>query len=315
MSRVNLLKYPAAICVCALLVIAPIEAGATTSPSPSLDTVLIKPPAADFSELTSSPLNGSFTAHDFAALNANSSAAAETEATLKKDGFVEGYGKTWAQISSGHGLIEAVMAFAGGQGARNALTGLEQGDKADSSYKHANTISGITPYYGAHFVDSSSNVVEDFFAFVKGNDVFAVLFVSDKDDVADLAASQTRAQYDSAPQSTIPTAQWPENATSTTSFPAGAVGLAVGFVVVVFGLVAFLVLRRRSAPIAAAYAVAPTSSLQMSPDGNYWWDGESWRDAALQAPADAQRSSDGSLWWDGRTWRSVPQPPATDQPT
>ena len=81
--------------------------------------------------------------------------------------------------------------------------------------------------------------------------------------------------------------------------------------VVVAGLVVFLVLRRRP-PAPSAYAsFAPALSLQMSADGHYWWDGQSWRDAAQEAPASAQRSDDGYYWWDGRTWRPVPQPPVS----
>jgi hypothetical protein len=99
----------------------------------------------------------------------------------------------------------------------------------------------------------------------------------------------------------------------------------MGFIVVVVVLLAFFLLRRRAAP-APAYAMAggypmteapgpgePPASLQMSPDGNYWWDGQTWRDAAHEAPPWAQRSSDGIYWWDGSNWRPVPpapQPPA-----
>ena len=288
----------------------PLTAGATSSPNPSLDTVLVAPPSSDFTELTTSPLHGKFTAHDWAALSGGPGST-QTEATLNKDGFVDGFGKTWAQASSGHALIEAVMAFSGGRGAQSALTGMEASDKSDSTYKNADKVSGISPYYGAHFVDSSNQLVEDFFAFVKGNDVFGIAFVSSQNDVLAAATKQVQAQYSRAPGSTIPTSQWPENASPGGSIPFGILGAAVGFIVVVMGLVTFLVLRRRT-PLQsnAAYAsYAPALSLQMSPDGNYWWDGQSWRDATQFVPPDAQRSSDGAYWWDGRTWRPVPHEP------
>ncbi len=326
MCRVNRPKYPLIVAAIAVFALSPLSAAAASpSPNPSLDTVLARPPSADFNELTTSALNGAFTAHDWATLNGSGSAATDTENALNRDGFVAGYGKTWAQVSSGHALIEAVMAFNGGQGARKALTGLEAGDKSDSAYKHSITLSGIDPYYGAHFVDTTNNVVEDLFAFAKGNDVFGVLFVSDKDDVAALAATQAKAQYDTAPASTIPTSDWPENASPRSSFPTGAFAIAVGFVVVVVGLIAFLALRRRStAAMAGAYGMAgmagaagspdmTAGAVQMSPDGNYWWDGQTWRDAAHEAPPGAQRSSDGTLWWDGRNWRPV-QAASPEQP-
>src|SRR3989442_15522754 len=132
-------------------------AAGTPSPSPSLDKVLAPPPCSDFTELTTGVLHGEFTAHDWATTNASGSDATETEKTLTKDGFVDGYGKTWAQASAGHAMIEAVMAFTGGQGARKALTSLEASDKAHKSYKNADTIPGVAPYYGAPLPPPSSN--------------------------------------------------------------------------------------------------------------------------------------------------------------
>jgi hypothetical protein len=311
MGAVIRLRRRAALAFAVAVAIAPLTVHATSSPRPSLDTVLATPPASDFAELTTSPLHGKFTAHDWAALSANSGDAAQTETTLNKDGFVDGFGKTWAQASSGHALIEAVMAFSGGRGAHTALAGMEASDKSDTSYKKADTVAGITPYYGAHFVDAANSVIEDFFAFVKGNDVFGIAFVSSKDDVLTDATRQIQTQYSSAPGSTIPTSEWPENVSPASSFPLAVFGAGIGFIVVVAGVVAFLILRRRE-PAPSAYAsFAPALSLQMSDDGSYWWDGQSWRDAAHDVPPSAERSSDGYYWWDGRTWRPVPQPPVS----
>ncbi|HKC19954.1 MAG TPA: hypothetical protein VKE27_10025 [Candidatus Dormibacteraeota bacterium] len=304
-------KLAASVALASALALNPVLVHAVSSPSPSLATVLAAPPASDFAQLTTSPLHGKFTAHDWANLSNSAPNATQTEATLNKDGFVDGYGMTWAQESSGHALIEAVMAFSGGRGAQDALTGMEASDKSDSTYKSADTVTGISPYYGAHFVDPSNQIIEDFFAFAKGNDVFGLAFVSTKDDILDAATKQVRTQYTSAPGLTIPRSQWPENATASASSTIGIIGAGIGFIVIVMGLVTFLVLRRRTprASPSAFASYAPALSLQMSPDGNYWWDGQSWRDAAQSVPPEAQRSSDGAYWWDGRAWRPVPQPP------
>lgn len=310
MCRVTRLGRAATIGLAVLVAIAPLTAHATSSPHPSLDTVLAAPPSSDFMELTTSPLAGTFTAHQWAQLNSDSATAASSESTLLRDGFVEGYGKTWAQASSGHGLVEAVMAFSGGRGATEALRAMEKGDKSDANYVHADTMSGLGTYYGAHIVVSANSLIEDLYGFVKGNDVFAVLFVSTKDDVADLAVQQARAQYESAPGSTIPTSEWPENVNPAAAFPIAVFGVGVGVIVIVAGLVAFLLLRRRTASMPSPYAsFAPALSLHMSPDGNYWWDGQAWRDAAQEVPPQAQRSGDGVYWWDGTNWRPVHQPP------
>jgi hypothetical protein len=45
----------------------------------------------------------------------------------------------------------------------------------------------------------------------------------------------------------------------------------------------------------------------MSPDGAFWWDGQTWRDAQHEVPPAAQRSADGAFWWDGQKWRAVPK--------
>jgi hypothetical protein len=314
MGRVTRLVYALAAAV-AVLTLAPLTGSAASpTPSPSLDSVLAQPPSADYTTLTTSTFHGEFTAHDWAAVSTGAPAS-ETESTLNRYGFVDGYGKTWSSTSARRGLIEIVMAFTGGQGARKTLTALERSDKSDPSYKHSDSISGIDPYYGGHYMYAASNSIGDVFSFVKGNDLFIVGFVSAQDDALALATTQTKTQYDSAPSSTIPSSQWPENASSNSSFSPTSLFLPVGFIVaVVVALVGFIVRSRRRASTPPYGAVAPAVSGQLSPDGNYWWDGQAWRDASTEAPPLAQRSSDGNLWWDGRNWRPVPQPAPAQQP-
>lgn len=316
MSRVKRLLPILPTATLVALALSPVIATANPSPSPSLDQVLAAPPAG-YTELTTSQLHGQFDAHSWATTVATGSDASQTENTLKRDGFVDGYGKTWAQAGAGHALIEAVMAFNGGQGARKALTALEASDKADVSYRHADTVPGIDPYYGAHLEDSATRTYGDLFVFVKGNDVFFVILASQKDDVLTLASTQAKAQFDAAPSSTIPTSQWPENVTKNPFNVAtfGAIAGAIVVLAIVAVLAGVIALRRRGSPIpamAGAGVAAPPPSIQFSEDGNYWWDGQTWRDASHEVPATVQRSSDGTLWWDGRTWRPVPQP--TPQP-
>jgi hypothetical protein len=320
MSRVSRLMGAAAI---SLLALAPLAASASPTPSPTLDTVLAAAPGG-YTELTTSPLfHGSFTAHDYAQATGSSKADA-IEETLNHLGFVDGYGKTWIHQATRRVLVEAVMAFTGAKGARSWLTAAEAGDKTDATYDHSDSISGIDPYYGAHFKYSSNSSVGDVFSFVKGNDVFVVGFVSVKDDVLNLATTQTKTQYDSAPKETIPSSQWPENASSGGSFPVLAAGL-VGLLVVlaVVGVLALALRRRGTLTPAMAGAAGGMGSppigglVQMSGDGNYWWDGQTWRDASHEVPPTAQRSGDGALWWDGQKWHPVPgaaPPPESGSP-
>jgi hypothetical protein len=283
---------------------------ATPSPSPSLDGILAAPPAG-FVEVTTAQLHGHFTAADYAS-DADASKQATIVATMNHDGFIDGYGRTWASQSTQHVMLEVVLAFTGGRGARDWLTAAEVADKNDPSYVREDTMSGLGTYYGAHLVDKTTSTIGDEFSFVKGNDVFAVAVVSTKEDALGQATTQAASQFSSAPEATIPSAQWPENTSSGRGFAyyLGTLIPTVLILAIVVGLVGFVVARRRrqSAAPAMAYA-APV--IQMSPDGNFWWDGQAWRDASREAPPYAQRSGDGANWWDGRTWRPVPpaQPP------
>jgi hypothetical protein len=324
MSRVNRLKY--ALSAAAALCLLPLSAAAAPSPtpSPSLDTVLAPPPSG-FAELTSSSIHGHISAHDYAT-TADATKAAQIEDTLNKDGYVDGFGNTWLSQTTRHVLVEFALAFTGGRGARSWLTSAEAGDKSGTTYKHADTMTGIDPYYGEHVVQTTngSTTYGDGFSFVKGNDVFLVLIVSGTDDALQPAIAQTKAQYDAAPSETIPSSQWPENAPSNTpAFQAGvatAILLPIIVVVAIVAVVVGVLVRRSRRSAMPAFAAGAPGAMgapgtpQMSPDGNYWWDGQTWRDAANEAPPDAQRSSDGTLWWDGRNWRPAPQSSPPEQP-
>jgi hypothetical protein len=47
--------------------------------------------------------------------------------------------------------------------------------------------------------------------------------------------------------------------------------------------------------------------IQVSPDGQQWWDGSQWQDTASSYPQHAYRNPDGSEWWDGQSWHPVPR--------
>jgi hypothetical protein len=235
--------------LCALAIgasmLGPLSAAAATTPSPALATLLAPPPAGS-SRLMSGPLQGQLTATAYA--KQYQAKALEAGITLIHDGFVDAYGLEWVQRSNTQDLIEFAIAFAGEKGARDWLGYMEAADKTDPTYKHADNLTGIDPYYGSHTAATSPRVFTDFFAFVKGNDLFAVGVVSAKDDALKLVTSQTRRQYTSAPAQTIPKASWPENRPSQrpqTNF----LGTIIGGVLVLVGIgavIRFVMVRRRS---------------------------------------------------------------------
>jgi hypothetical protein len=294
---------------CATIGLQPAIALAVPSPSPALSGVLASPPTADYTEASSSvpgSFEGAFDPKTFVT-NTGAKNGDAVQTTLQRDGFVDGYWRTWVQKTTRHVLVEIVIAFTGRDGADKWLRSSELADKSDSNYQHSLSIAGIDAYYGAHFMYASNQTYGDAFAFVKGNDFFVVIAVSPKDDLGSTAANQTMAQYTAAPDATIPQSQWPQSSSSTAvynfgSFLGGAIVLALlaGVVLLVVGLV------RRSRRQTSFAGAVPAAGVQMSPDGRYWWDGQSWRDAQVEVPPTAQRSGDGHFWWDGRQWRPVP---------
>jgi hypothetical protein len=109
----------------------PISASAYPVPSPGLESVLAAPPAG-FVELIPSRLHGRFTAHDYAATYESQATAAEP--TMLRNGFVDGFGVTWIQESTGRFLLEWLLLFEGGRGATNWLAYEEAANKGDPHY-------------------------------------------------------------------------------------------------------------------------------------------------------------------------------------
>ena len=259
----------------AAVALIPLAAHASPSPSPSLDRLLASPPSADFVEDTESsgtPI-GAFDLPSYVSF-LDPPNPTPVESTLKREGFVAGYGKSWTQQSLNRGLVELVVAFAGGQGARRWLTANEAAAKSDEFYKGAITVNGLGAYYGVHYANPSGKAFADVISFVKGNDFFVVGFVSSADNLGDAAGSQSKLQYDFAAADTIRPPDWPENIRSSTSqIDAGKLSADVFVAVLVIGLFVWVWLRIRRNRRAAA-----TAPPQMSPDGHYWWDGQAWRE-------------------------------------
>jgi hypothetical protein len=299
-------------------------APAAPSPSPSLDSILEPPTSGGYVRDSTifTPIEGNFDAVDYLGI-LGPRKPSETLGTLREDGFVQGYGRAWFDRAANRFLVEVVVAFAGGAGAGRWLPEAHALSADNSSFKNDLPVSGIDAAFGAHFEDPSTPAYVDEIGFVKGNDFFYLYMFSTKNDLADSATKQARRQYDSAPPQTIPPSKWPENSSnnsSSTSLSLPPIGIAIiasaGAAVLVAALLLALLLisrGRRGRPGAAQ------GSLQMSPDGNYWWDGQAWRNASEAAPPTAERSPDGHYWWDGNRWRRMPNAPeaapATPEPS
>ncbi len=300
----------------AIVLLAPPAAAASPSPSPTLGSVLVSPPASDFVTFNQyfTAVQGDFDALQYIVFLGWGNPST-TEGTLHRDGFVSGFGRSWVQPGTTHILLELVVAFSGGAGAKSWLQSVKDMDQNRQYFRHEISVNGIDQIYAAHYVDPGTPAYADILTFVKGNDYFEVAILSPSDDLADSGATQTKRQYDFAPASTIPPSQWPENGTTArhdlvyfllvVAPNALLLALMVGLVLLTVGLI-----RRRSRGRTPAYAVIP-GEVQMSSDGYYWWDGYAWKDASQVPPPSALRSADGYYWWDGVRWRSVPEPPVS----
>lgn len=182
---------------------------AAPDPNPHLSQVLAEPPSTGYVELaahTPGILEGPFDAGTYASIGGLDMQTTIT--TLAKDGFIAGFGRAWVQQSPGRVMVEIVVAFTGGKGARLWLQQSQLADLTDPTFQHSISVDGIETYYGARMSDSSSYFA-DAFLFVKGNDGFLVSTISGFDDLGDSAAEQTRVQYRHAPPYTIPPSGWP----------------------------------------------------------------------------------------------------------
>jgi hypothetical protein len=286
-----------------VMALVPVTAHASPSPSPTLDG-LFAPAPSGFVESTDSVVDetGPLDAATYAATFKGTQA--DVEKDLATVGFVAGYGRTWYNNPAQQFMVQEVIAFAGGRGAKGWLASTAVGARDDADYVRPDPITGIDPANGFHFHDSAlKHPFGDEFDFVKGNDYFYVFIASVNDDGAALAAAQTTAQYVFAPPYTIPPSEWPETVSNSNA----VTGRVVWLVLIVVSALAGLVIRSRRQRAAPAPAIGAT--LHLSPDGRYWWDGREWKDISQWVPPNVQRSADGAWWWDGSRWRPVPPLP------
>lgn len=221
-------------------------AASSPSPNPHLSQILAEPPSTGYVELASHTpgiLEGPFDAGTYASIGGLDMQSTIT--TLAQDGFIAGFGRAWVQQSPSRVMVEIVVAFTGGNGAKKWLEQSQLADMTDPTFQHSITVDGIETYYGARMSDSSSYFA-DAFLFVKGNDGFLVSTISGFDDLGDSAAAQTRVQYRHAPEYTIPPSGWPGARTpqlTTANF--ATLGLAAAALIVSGALLAAARRRRK----------------------------------------------------------------------
>jgi len=285
-----------ALAVVAIL-LAPVGAEAATD----LHPLLAAPPTADWIDVppTSTNLIGDFTAHDYAAYVAGNSGI---EFDLNLYGFTRGFALVWAQRGSHDLLVERVFEFRDAKGARSWYTLLRLLDKIYGNYTSEIPMPPSVPNsYGALFT-LPDGALHSWIEFRKGNLAFEVVTESATNDLSATALTQAATEYSSAPSQT----QVPPGAGQAVNNWLRNIGIAVGTLVVALAIVitvTIVLVTRRRRPATFLIGV-PT----MSPDGAYWWDGQRWREASIEAPPTAPRSPDGAHWWDGRTWRPLPAP-------
>lgn len=185
---------------------------AAPTPVVSLDSLIAPPPTSyvPHTETNGIPV-GAFDAGAYARyLSAGDGSS--TASSLTRDGFAGGFGASWTEQTTGRGLEELVVAFAGARGARSWLLTAEAAARASAYFVRRILVAGIgRSYYGLHYADPTGPSYADVVSFVKGNNFFMVGFSSSADDLGDLVVARAKAQFDYAAADSIPPALWPEN--------------------------------------------------------------------------------------------------------
>src|SRR2546428_13485683 len=75
----------------------------------------------------------------------------DMETTLKHDGFVSGFGRSWAQQGTTHLLLEIVVAFRGAAGAKSWLAASGAAGSSNQHFKGAVVVRRGDPSYRGPF--------------------------------------------------------------------------------------------------------------------------------------------------------------------
>src|SRR6266702_3628674 len=111
---------------------------AAPNPNPHLSQVLAAPPSTGYVELASHTpgiLEGPFDAGTYASIGGIDMQS--TINTLAKDGFIGGFGRAWVQQSPSRVMVEIVVAFTGGSGAKQWLQQSQLADLTDPTFPHS----------------------------------------------------------------------------------------------------------------------------------------------------------------------------------
>jgi hypothetical protein len=279
-----------------LAVFACLPAVASVLAASDVSELLASPPSSDWLEHESSDsdLVGVITPQSYGAWVDDGGAS---ERTLRRDGFVTGYGRAWEQKVTQNLLSEFVLEFRTASAANSWYDGFKLYDQTSKYYEKDFPALSIAHSVGVQFKfeDGSREWAVEF---AKGNLVFDVTMDADTTDLTATTVAQAQTEYDMAPDMI-------SVAATSTPFPTTSlwvVGLSLFVLSALIALVVVVLVRsgRRQAPFPA---MATATGFQLSPDGASWWDGTRWRDAKVDIPPGAQRSPDGAYWWDGRTWR------------
>ena len=291
----------------ALAVLAITLAPAAALAATDLHPLLADPPSSDWADVPSTPgqnLIGDFTAHDYGVYLGAGGSGIEFDLNLY--GFTRGFARDWAQTRSHDLLIERVFEFRDARGARSWYTLLRLIDKSSHSYTSDIPMPATVPNsYGARMT-LTDGTLQVWIEFGKGNLAFEIVTDSTTNDLSATAVTQAATEYANAPtQTQVPpgAGQTVNNWLRNIGFAVGALVLAVAIVITV--TIVLITRRRRPAALLAGGPAPPAGGTMMSPDGAYWWDGQRWRNASVEAPPTAPRSPDGAHWWDGRTWRPL----------
>lgn len=255
----------------ACLTVATTLAATPAPPDPArLRAVLADPIDQAFLEVTtSSPgwLVGQFDAKTYIDSFTDRDAQTRQSAldSLVREGFVSGYEREWYKVGGQDWLGELLLVFQNSTGAGSMAEGSKAGYAQDAGFKNFVTASAIPDAYA--LTEASLGRQWTVVIFTKGNDLFAVVGGSSSDYTTASTLAQAGKQFQAAP-ATISVAGPSAPRVRSPLVIAGIVGASAAAIGGLAAMILIVALWSRS---------RRPNTRQISPDGNYWWDGAAWR--------------------------------------
>jgi len=269
---------------CIAISFAAMPAGSVSAATATSD-LIAAPPSSDWQV---DPQTGPMTKEDIYGADAS-----------KVDQFVDAFRSVWTIQNPRRIMADRLEHYSSAVWAAFRYGESHGASLKNKSHSSVTDVSGFGPnaYEVTDPVDANG-FLRDSIIFQQGDYLAVVSLYDQTQPDHSMLLDQSRRQFDIIP---LPVGEF--NAIGHGVFVTIVIGVLVVLgIAAIIGVVVLISTQRRRQPPPQPFG------MRLSPDRNYWWDGQSWQDASRRLPIGAQLSPDGAHWWDGVSWR--PRPPA-----